>query len=521
MISAALLEELELEEELQRRAFHSMKQIYQHDPVGFIERFFDCVLTNDVKKLCESFRDNPVTVGISATGTGKSHVAARLALWLFMCFSESQIYTLAAAPKTNLDRILWAEIGEVSEDFPDWFNGFDMKALFISRSAKSFVAGIAIPSEGTREQRISKVSGWHAPVLGVILDESDSIPDEVFIGIDGCMSSEGTHMLCLFNPKSQSGAVYKMIRDGIANVVTLGAFNHPNVLTGKNVIPGAVSRDKTVERTLKWTRELVEDEPVTDECFEVPDFLVGLSSGKLGPVKPGFRKIVIQEYYYKVLGKYPAQGESQLISREWTAAARRRWDEYVMKHGELPQEYRTGVAGYDVSEGFSNDDNCLVLKYGNWVPSLDVWSGIDTLKSCRRIKARIKDKKITKINVDATGVGSTSPVYLKEIGLPGVAVKVASSPNKKSELGEFRIIRDQLFWDVREWLRCDDAMLPPDEKLLEELHVLTYCTDSGKVEILSKKDIKVLIGRSPDRADGLSFTFYKGGGYVNDENDLS
>ena len=88
-------------------------------------------------------------------------------------------------------------------------------------------------------------------------------------------------------------------------------------------------------------------------------------------------------------------------------------------------------------------------------------------------------------------------------------------------MGEFGIIRDQLLWDVREWLRCDDAMLPPDEKLIEELLVLTYSTDTGKVKILEKKEIKILIKRSPDRMDALSLTFYQGGGYVSGENDLS
>ena len=53
--------------------------------------------------------------------------------------------------------------------------------------------------------------------------------------------------------------------------------------------------------------------------------------------------------------------------------------------------------------------------------------------------------------------------------------QVASSPTEQTELGEFQILRDQLWWTCREWLRTDTgAMLPPDELLVEELQTPTY-----------------------------------------------
>ena len=54
-------------------------------------------------------------------------------------------------------------------------------------------------------------------------------------------------------------------------------------------------------------------------------------------------------------------------------------------------------------------------------------------------------------------------------------------------MGDFYILRDQLWWQVREWLRTDPgAMLPPDEMLIEELTIPTYQIVSGKIRIMKK-----------------------------------
>ena len=82
--------------------------------------------------------------------------------------------------------------------------------------------------------------------------------------------------------------------------------------------------------------------------------------------------------------------------------------------------------------------------------------------------------------------------------------KVASSPTEKTELGEFQILRDQLWWACREWLRTDTgAMLPPDELLVEELQTPTYEVVNGKVRVMKKATMKELLKRSPDRGDAL------------------
>jgi hypothetical protein len=79
------------------------------------------------------------------------------------------------------------------------------------------------------------------------------------------------------------------------------------------------------------------------------------------------------------------------------------------------------------------------------------------------------------VNVDGTGIGAGVAPYLQREGINATSVMVASKPTESTELGEFRILRDQLWWACRESLRTDPgSMLPPDEMLIEELCVPTY-----------------------------------------------
>jgi len=87
-------------------------------------------------------------------------------------------------------------------------------------------------------------------------------------------------------------------------------------------------------------------------------------------------------------------------------------------------------------------------------------------------------------------------------------VMVAERATRETDLGQFGLLRDQIWWMTREWLRADPfAMLPPDELLIEELLCPTYVIEAGRIHIMPKKIMKENIKRSPDRAESLILTF--------------
>jgi hypothetical protein len=330
------------------------------------------------------------------------------------------------------------------------------------------------------------------------------------------MSGGHARLLIMYNPRAEAGEVYRMERDGRANVVRLSAFNHPNVVKGENIIPGAVTKETTVRRINEWCRPLVEGEQHNTECFELPAYLEGavaksLSGQEYLPLKSGHYRIMDPAFYYMVLGRYPAQGSNQLISREWIARARGNWDGYVSEKGEQPPQGIYATCGLDVGE-FGTDANVMCFRYGSFVERLISWNGVDTLVTADRAKIEYKKRPVSIIHVDATGVGAGVSPYLQRNGCPANPVKVASSPTQTTEQGEFYRLRDQLWWSCREWLRTDPgAMLPPDEMLIEELQVPTYEVVNGKIRVMKKDTMRELLKRSPDRADALCLAFTPSG----------
>jgi hypothetical protein len=481
--------------------------------VGFGQVVLGEAFTPDVQRLLESVRDNVVTVAKSANAVGKTHCAARIAAWFYCVYPDAQVYTAAAPPESNLRNLLWGEIGSVVGRHPELFAQDRVLDLHIARGPRSFITGVAIPATGTAAQREARFSGKHAPHLLFIVDEGDAVPPEVYKGIESCMSGGHARLLIMFNPRAEVGPVYEMERGGQARVIQLSALRHPNVITGEDQIPGAVSRETTVRRINQWSRPLAPGEPPDSECFETPEWLVGcVAFGKDGgaypPLPAGWRKVTDPALSYMVFGEYPAQGSDQLISRTWLAAARARWDAYVAQHGERPPMGTTPVMGLDVAE-LGTDQNAACFRYGGWVARLITWGGVDPIVTGERAAQLYQQRSAHAALVDATGVGAGVAPHMVRLKCPGASsVKVASSPTEKTEQGEFGLLRDQLWWAGREWLRTDPgAMLPPDEELLQELAVPTYGVQRGQVKVMSKDTMRELLHRSPDKADALLLTF--------------
>jgi len=535
-ISAKIALKEELEKQVRElEGFTDFSQ-FQADPVGFCTDVLkETTLFPALEQILLSVRDYPVTVVLSANDVGKTWIAARAAAWFFKVFIRACVYMTAAPPEKNLKLLLWGELWMLYYAHPELFQGDRTRDMHIERNPKSFITGLTIPSAGTDAEREAKFSGKHAPEQLFIVDEGDAVFDPVYKGIESCQSGGYNRLLILLNPREESGTVNRYITEGKANVVQLSAFDHPNVITGKEVIPGgAVSREITVRRINEWTRELKPGESKAEGVFEVPEFLVGsVATDKRGrdfpPLPAGLRVVTDPACSYMVLGEYPAKGSNQLISKEWIAKARARYDAYVAKYGERPPVGIKAKAGLDVADE-GDDLNAACFRYGGYVAPLRTWGGVDPLRSADYFMdmIQVEEKadyydddpdemsgrhKIDEVNVDGTGVGASSAPYLRRQDVRANKIMVDSAPTQTTERGEFGTMRDQLWWSGREWLRADTgAMLPPDEELIQELLVATYEIKNGKIKVMDKPTMKKKLGRSPDKADSFNLTFADDGG---------
>lgn len=531
---AAIKEAWERAQEKMRviKSFEQVEQ-YTTSPVDFGTELLGENYTDDVIEVMNSVKDNPVTIARSANAVGKSHSAARLCTWFYLVFPDSQVYVTAAPPAENLTHVLWGEIMSVVTKHRHLFEGHTIRSKTIARPESalsalgvdkgSFISRLTIPTSGSSAEREAKFSGKHSPHLLFIVDEGDAVPEEVYRGIESCLSGQGGRLLIMFNPRSKRGPVYLKERLRQANVIELSALRHPNVIKGKNVIPGAVSRDITVRRIHDWTRPVheYEKEDGDSSLFSVPDFLVGStartqSGSNYPPLEAGQRKIIDPKFNYMVLGQYPAQSVTQLISDEWIDKAVENWHEHVKNNGERPIAGVQPIMGLDMAE-YGVDYNVLCLRYGNWVPKLAMWNGVDPDYSAMKAIDIYKNNKVSIAMVDGTGVGSgVAPSMVRKgrddgLDVRAISVKVSEKPSPvyKLDKGEFYLLRDQIYWLLREWLKLSPkATLPPDGYLLEELRAMEYQEDSrGRIRVSTKKELREVLKRSTDRSDALALTF--------------
>lgn len=476
--------------------------IYQENPVEFIADVLGVRhIWPKLVEICEAVESHPYVAIQSANSVGKTFIAARVVLWWLNCFTDNvKIITTAAPPERQIKELLWGEIKaawRLSTQRGVKLIGNEPGAMSLRVHDSWWAQGFTVPMTGTKEERIARFQGHHAEHMLFILDEASGIPSEVWEAVDSCMSGGHNHLLVLANPMAPSGPFYAAVRDPKFKVIKINAFDHPNVVKGKNIIPGCVTREVTMDRLKRWSRQVYENEPVDANCFTVPEFMPKYGGQVRRSTSP-FLEI-------KTLGRFPTQATDALINLAWIQSAQARW---VAK----PPIEHPAIAGLDVAE-MGVDANAWLVRRKNWVSKLIRWNGVDPLKTGgKATEIARKLQNFDRACVDSIGPGTGVAPHLVTNNIEAIGVKVSWSPTIDSVAeGEFRSLRDQLLWSIREWLRTEpEAMLPPDPELAQELAVLTYEVDiKGKIVVMQKKNIRKLIGRSPDALDALALTFYR------------
>lgn len=496
---------------------------YAGKPITFMKRELGATFAPKINELIRSVENNPITIAQSCNSYGKTHAAAHIAISFLVTHPDSQVFTTAAPPESNLKHLLWGEIGLLTKKYGDRleFPSYDtvsLPGMKIERHPKCGIYGLTIPTVGTVQEREAKFGGKHAPYQLFIVDEADAVPDEIFRAIESCLSGGiMARLLCMFNPRRESGAVYNFISNKLANVIKLDAFTHPNVIQGIDVYPGAVTRDTTVRRIWLWTEALGEHDTSDENCFIVPKWLENYvakrTDGGWYPALPGgWRRIISPEFSYMVLAEYPTISEGQLISTVWINRAVERGKQFRERYSTYPNFYIQPCMGFDVAE--TTDQNCVTFRYDYYVAPQILWNGIDVPTSSDKAADFYHKYNAQWCNVDANGLGAAAPKLMKRRSCMAYGIKAQQGTTEDAgeDYGEFERMRDQGWWALREWLKTNPrAMLPNDPKLIEELKVATYHRDdkSGKIKVSSNDTMKEKLPyrRSPDRATSLMLTF--------------
>ena len=199
----------------------------------------------------------------------------------------------------------------------------------------------------------------------------------------------------------------------------------------------------------------------------------------------------------------------QLIPTEWVKAAQARWKDRHSKG------LMTAI-GFDPSRG-GQDKSSAARRHGQWFDKIVTAPGVvtkDGPTAAGFIVPLIRDGAV--VCIDSIGIGSSALDFIKGLGLhvhPVVGSEGSALMDKSGQM-KIRNKRAEMYWLLREALdptNPDPIALPPDQELLGDLTAPRYkVVTMGKgaaIQISSKDDIRLVLGRSPDKGDSVAMTF--------------
>jgi hypothetical protein len=402
---------------------------------------------------------------MSGNGTGKDAWSSITLLWFLSCFPEA--YGLATANSAKqLRNVLWREINKwmrnskkpsqtqketILEQLFEW----QAEKVFWKeyKGKEWFVEAVTINTNASEDEQAEAIAGRHERHMIIIVDEASGIAQSVFNKLEATMTSPVNIMLLIFNPTRSKGYAVE-------------------------------SQNSEHWIGIRWNAEEVVSEGRTDLITE--EHIQRLED-KYGRDSNPFR--------IRVLGLPPLADSDTLIPYDWIMDAVGRQFE-ILENMPL-------IKGVDVGAG--GDKSVILTRKGPIVTKITRLNTADTMVLVSRVTAEAAEDEPQAICVDNIGIGQGVYDRLLQTSRNVFAVDVRRTPRNAER---FNKMRDELWWKTREAFENGIISIPDDKDLTDQLSIMRYDVETGKIKVESKKQLKIRGENSPDEADALCLTYY-------------
>lgn len=443
------------------------REFYKTRPVEFVEDVLRVSPDKEQKDILSSLVENTMTTVRSGHGVGKSAVEAWAVIW-FLITRDFPKIPCTAPTQHQLFDILWAEISKWIRSNPYLSNEL------IQTKSKIYMRGY--PEEWFAVARTSTtpdaLQGFHANNVLYIIDEASGVDDSVFEPVLGALSTEGARLLMCGNPTQLQGFFYD------SHTKNRGSYAAYHIDSRQSP---RVSQDY-IDRIINMYGE-------DSNIFRV-----------------------------RVAGEFPTQEDDVFIPL--SLCERSVMTEYTPR--KKPNAIHIGV---DVAR-FGDDKTCIGYKVDEKAEFYRKRRGQDTMMTADDIIAcgemLVKKYNWTDtipVKVDDGGVGGGVVDRLRQIkrNQPERFKWLDVIPVKFGQRIKHKYYHDSTTYMmsiVKKLLSTrneDDGtekpcelILPNDNDLIAQLSTRKYeMTETSKIKIESKKDVKKRGQHSPDEADCL------------------
>jgi hypothetical protein len=470
----------------------------------FAETFFRVKLWDKPREMLESVDNNQRTIVPACHASSKTHTGSVAALrWNIMHLNETErVEVVITGPTwTQVKAMLWSEIHGRLESSRIRLPRASTTMLQFSQNNKI---------RGLSTNRGVNFRGWHGFIL-VIIDEGTGVEDEIYNEVEGMMAGGDVRELVLGNPTVSSGSFYKACHEERHkwNVIQIGALDIPNVarLMPRGVDPLSIEDGEMLDR-LKFVQK---HHPGVFHRNPLPYLLT-----------PEW--VVDHEDWFhwedpqwapKVMGRFPAAGEGQLISMDWCEKAR-----YRDAREDQAEDADKIDVGIDAS-GEGNAETVLAERQGDRLLKLHVWPGSGRKhrgKAIAVIRELEEQDRLGRINVDADGVGEAMVAALLDAGFQvnevhvGVPAQGRNKKLKKKAALRYLNYKAQLAWGLRELMqggRFAWALEGPvlSKAISQFTSILWELNEKGQIAIEKKKVAAKRAIPSPDIFEAIMLAF--------------
>lgn len=437
---------------------------YRDNPVAFFREVLGVEPWTRQVEIIEAIRDHKRVAVSAGHKVSKSHTFAGAALWFYCSFSDARV-VMSSTTSRQVDQILWRELrmmhartkipigGRLGELARSGLKSTDFREIvgFTAREAEA-VAGI---------------SGKN---LLYLIDEASGVPDIIFEAIEGNRAG-GARVALFSNPTKTEGEFFEAFhgKSQFYETYRISSEESPNVITGREVIPGLATREWIEEKREEW----------------------GADSA---------------QYLIRVKGEHALNEDGKIISVHDVAEAEGRW-------AFTPAAGRLQIGLDPAGPGEGGDESVFAPRRGNKVLALRAYHGLNDEAHLAHLLGIIEEFGLKReqppiVVVDREGpIGSrlygTLRSYVDQHTDAFFVVGVRSSDKARRRADLYERVRDELWANLSDWIR-DEGAIPEDAKLAKDIHAPEWHGQiSGKLKATPKRELKKALGRSPDRGDAV------------------
>jgi hypothetical protein len=459
-------------------------QKYRGQPLAFFRDELGFIPYAKQVAVVEAFERDRRTAARGCHGAGKDAVVAALALYAAYCLG--MLVLIISATERQVVGQTWRE---VRQRFSARLPG----ALFTTFLRIRGEPRILCMTSAT----ISNLTGWHDPNgVAVFISEgqAEGVEGAAYDAALANAVDDRSRVLAVGNPIRAAGRFYEVSNKPTWRAIAISAFDHPNVVEQREVIPGGPAPG--------WPAEMAAE--------------FGEDSAW---------------YISRVLGEFPAEGTvDALFKRVWLEAAYARHEAGVALKG-----WPVPLVALDVARSHERDESVAALVQGTVVHRLWPWRVRDLTVTADKVlelteRARLEwylssrrataaETAVTRdpdqlaawldgmgaaqfeLVVDAAGIGGGPVDDLKRRGRP---VTEWWGWNPAANERRFANKRAEGYWHMRTLAERGRLVMPRDAKLGEECMAMLWSQDTkGKIVMLSKDELRKELKRSPDRLDAV------------------